>query len=56
MAKVNRIQQKNRPFREFLQDFEQTLLEAGGWGWDDAVRKGYLKASINYKLKSLLVA
>jgi len=56
MAKVNRIQQKNRPFREFLQDFEQTLLEAGGWGWDDAVRKGYLKAGINYKLKSLLVA
>lgn len=56
IAKINLIKQRKRPFREFLHEFEQTLLEAGGWGWDDAVRKGYLKAGINYKLKSLLVS
>ena len=56
IAKVNQIRQGRTPFREFLQEFEQTLLEAGGWGWDDIVRKGYLKAGISYKLKSLLVS
>jgi hypothetical protein len=56
ISKINQIRQGRTPFREFLQEFEQTLLEAGGWGWDDIVRKGYLKAGINYKLKSLLVS
>jgi hypothetical protein len=56
IAKINHIRQDKTPFREFLQEFEQTLLEAGGWGWDDIVRKGYLKAGISYKLKSLLVS
>lgn len=56
MAKVNQIKQGRKPFREYLQEFEQTLLEAGGWGWDDIVKKGFLKAGINYKLKSLLVS
>jgi hypothetical protein len=56
IAKINQIRQGRTPFREFLQEFEQTLLEAGGWGWDDIVRKGYLKAGISYKLKSLLVS
>jgi hypothetical protein len=56
MAKINQIKQGRKPFREYLQEFEQTLLEAGGWGWDDIVRKGFLKAGINYKLKSLLLS
>ena len=56
IAKINQIRQGRQTFREYLQEFEQTLLEAGGWGWDDIVRKGYLKAGINYKLKSLLVS
>ena len=56
ITKINQIRQGRQSFREYLQEFEQTLLEAGGWGWDDIVRKGYLKAGINYKLKSLLVS
>jgi hypothetical protein len=56
ITKINQIRQGRRDFREFLHEFEQTLLEAGGWGWDDVIRKGYLKASINYKLKTLLVS
>jgi hypothetical protein len=56
IAKINQIRQGRRTFREYLQEFEQTLLEAGGWGWDDVVRKGYIKAGISYRLKSLLVS
>jgi hypothetical protein len=56
MAKINQIKRGRKPFKEYLQEFEQTLLEAGGWGWDDIVRKGFLKAEINYNLKSLLVS
>ena len=56
MAKINQIKQGRKLFREFLHEFEQTLLEAGGWGQDDIVKKGFLKARISYKLKSLLVS
>ena len=56
MAKINQIKQGKKLFREYLQKFEQTLLEVGGQGQDDIVRKGFLKARINYKLKSLLVS
>ena len=31
LAQINRIRQGNRGFREFLREFEQTLLEAQGW-------------------------
>ena len=30
VARINRIKQGSRPFRDFLQDFDQTLLEAKG--------------------------
>ena len=56
MAKINQIKQGKKLIQEYLQEFEQTLLEAGGWGQDDIVRKGFLKAGINYKFKSLLVS
>lgn len=56
IAKINKLEQKTKPFRDFLHDFEQTLLEAGGWDWSDAVRKGYLKAAINEQLAKQLVS
>ena len=55
LSRVNQIRQGNRDFREFLRDFEQTLLEAQGWKWEDQVRKGYLRAAINRELKDRLV-
>lgn len=55
LAKINHIRQNNKDFRDFLREFEQTLLEAQGWKWDDAVRKGYLKAAISRELKDRLV-
>lgn len=36
---LNTIRQGNREFREFLQDFEQTLLEAQAWGWTEEAKK-----------------
>jgi hypothetical protein len=55
LEKINRIRQGNQDFRTFLQDFEQTLLEAQGWGWADEVKKGYLKAGLNRDLCDRLV-
>lgn len=55
LDKINRIRQGNRDFRTFLQEFEQTLLEARGWGWADEVKKGYLKAGLNRELCDRLV-
>jgi hypothetical protein len=53
---INSNKQKNQPFRDFLQEFEQKLLEAGGWEFSDGVRKGYLRAAISKKIKGELVA
>ena len=55
IAKINKIEQGDRPFREFLQDFEQTLLEARGWAWDDSVKKGLLKAALSSELTGRLI-
>lgn len=55
LNKINRIRQGNRDFRTFLQEFEQTLLEAQGWGWADDVKKGYLKSGLNRELRDRLV-
>ena len=43
------------PFREFLQQFEQKLLEAGGWDMPDGIRKGYLRAALNLEIRTQLV-
>jgi hypothetical protein len=53
---VNNKQQGRTPFRDFLQEFEQKLLEAGGWEFSDGIRKGYLKAALNLDIKTELVA
>lgn len=56
LIKINRIQQRNQDFRTYLQDFEQTLLEAQGWSWADEVKKGYLRAGLNRDLCDRLVS
>ena len=55
IAKINNIKQKGRSFREFLQDFDQTLMEANGWGWQEEVKKGLLKAALTGEVKRELV-
>lgn len=53
---INSKKQGNQPFQEFLQEFEQKLLEAGGWEFSDGVRKGYLRSAASRKIKEKLVA
>ncbi|POS82838.1 hypothetical protein EPUL_005065 [Erysiphe pulchra] len=53
--KLNSMQQRNREFREFLQDFEEKILKAQGWDWEDEVKKGYLRAALNQELTDRLV-
>ncbi|RKF79653.1 hypothetical protein GcM1_200024, partial [Golovinomyces cichoracearum] len=54
--KLNIIRQGNRHFRNFLQDFEKTVLEAQGWGWEDPIKKGYLRTALNRELSDRLVS
>src|SRR5258706_3924389 len=55
VTKINKIKQGSRPFREFLQEFEQTLVEAKGWAWADAIKKGLLKAALSGELVERLI-
>jgi hypothetical protein len=55
VSKINKIKQGSRPFREFLQEFEQTLLEAKGWAWADTIKKGLLKAALSGELTDRLI-
>jgi hypothetical protein len=55
VAKINKIKQKGRPFRDFLQEFDQTLLEARGWAWASTVKKGLLKAALSRELTERLI-
>jgi hypothetical protein len=48
---INRTKQGLRPFNDFLNEFNRLILEAEGWGWDNKVKKAYLKAAISYKLR-----
>jgi hypothetical protein len=52
---VNNKQQGRTPFRDFLQEFEQKLLEAGRWEFSDRIRKGFLKATLSLDIKMELV-
>jgi hypothetical protein len=50
LSQINRTKQGSRPFGEFLNEFNRLILEAEGWGWDDVIKKGYLKAALSTKL------
>jgi hypothetical protein len=56
IGKLNGFKQANKSFRDFHYEFEQALLEANGWNWDDAVKKGYLRQGLSYELKAAVVA
>jgi hypothetical protein len=56
IGKLNSFKQGNKSFRDFYYEFEQALLEANGWNWDDAVKKGYLRQGLSYELKAAMVA
>jgi hypothetical protein len=55
VAKINVIKQRNRTFRDFLQEFDQILMEANGWSWQDSIKKGLLKAAVTDEVRRELV-
>jgi hypothetical protein len=50
LGQLNRTKQGSQPLNEFLNEFNRLILEAEGWGWDDVIKKGYLKAALSSKL------
>ena len=56
LARLNTLRQGKRDFREFLGEFEQLLLEAGGHGWDDNVKRGFLDVAINQDMRKALIS
>jgi hypothetical protein len=55
IAKLNTIRQFRCSFQELLTEFDRLLLEAGDYGWDDTVKKGYFRAAINNELRERLI-
>jgi hypothetical protein len=55
LDRLNVLRQGNRAFDDLLRELDQLLLEAGGFDWNDGVKKGYLKAAINQTLRDRLV-
>ena len=54
--KLNQMRQGFKPFCTFLAEFDRTLLDAGGMGWADQVKKTFLSNCLSYDLHSAIVA
>lgn len=54
--KLNQIRQGSKPFSTFLAEFDRTLLDAGGIGWADQVKKTFLSNCLSFDLQNAIVA
>ena len=50
--KLNDMKQRSKPFSAFISGFEKTMLEVGGWNWDEQIKKTFLN---NINLQETLV-
>lgn len=50
LVRINTMRQGKKSLREFLADFEQTLITAGGLNWSDDQKKALLETAINVDL------
>ena len=55
LDQLNRTKQGKKNFGDFMNEFNRLLLEAEGWGWEDAVKKGFLKAALTLELRRAMV-
>ncbi|KAK9323108.1 hypothetical protein V1517DRAFT_373280 [Lipomyces orientalis] len=55
LNRLNTLRQGNRSFGELMSELDRLLLEAGGHGWADEVKKGYVRAAINQALRDRLI-
>jgi hypothetical protein len=56
MATLATLQQGNRPFAKYMAIFERTIIQAGGMGWDENLRKMMLHRGLSDELKKAIVA
>lgn len=54
--KLNQLRQGSKPFSTFLAEFDRTLLDAGGIGWADQVKKTFLTNCLSLDLQNAIVA
>ena len=55
VSKLSILRQKNRDIGEFLAEFEQVLIQAGGISWSDDVRMSYLYNALNAQMLQGLI-
>jgi Retrotransposon gag protein len=54
--KLSQMRQGPKSFGTFLAEFDRTLLDAGGLGWADQVKKTFLSNCLSYDLQNAIVA
>ncbi len=52
--KIRTMRQGNQSFGTFLSDFNQNLLDAGGYYWDDSVKRMLLSGAVNLDLRKAM--
>lgn len=55
ITKLTTLRQRNREFRDFHAEFEQTMIEANGLFWSDEVKIGYLQNALSARLLQGLI-
>ena len=54
--KLSQMRQGPKSFGTFLAEFDRTLLDAGGLGWADQVKKTFLSNYLLYNLQNTIMA
>ena len=54
--RLHNLYQGKKPFNEYLGEFEQLLLEAGGSTWEDAIKCGFLTNGLNIEMRQSIVS
>jgi hypothetical protein len=56
LQKLGYMKQGHKDFREFISEFDQTLLEAGAFGESESTKKSWLRNAISLDLAKAIVA
>ena len=54
--RLHHLYQGKKPFNEYLGEFEQLLLEAGGSTWEDVIKCGFLTNGLNIEMRQSIVS
>jgi hypothetical protein len=54
MEELRRLRQGNRPFGDVLADFNQLLMEAGGYSWTDDMKRTFIDGTLNTEMRTQL--